>query len=269
MALCACETGPEGEVDESLWTKTPSPVPSPTETIQWFPATQTPAPLQTAVMEPTPDKHPGVSEVIFKDAFDEPTHWNTGVGPTGSAAFGKNELSLAIYKPKEAMLSLRDSPVVQDFFLEINTQASLCKDNDYYGILFRAASPQDFYRFSAACNGTIRMDRVKGGYSVALYNWAPSGQFLPGSPVNLRLAVWARGKELRFFVNDVYQFTVTDAVFSSGRVGVFARSMGNSAVSISFSNLAVYALDDNAIPTAVPSATPVLPTRTPQTIYKE
>ncbi|MCE1252040.1 MAG: hypothetical protein LWX83_00655 [Anaerolineae bacterium] len=264
VLFCACETGPEGEVDESLWTKTPSPVPSPTETIQWFPPTRTPVTKPTSAQEPTPDKRPGVGAPIFSDAFDEPEHWNTGVGPSGSVAFGKNELTLAIYKSKESLLSLRDAPVLQDFVLEVSTQASLCKDADYYSILFRAMSARDYYRFSAACNGTIRVDRVKSGFSVALVNWTPSGQILPGSPVSLRLGVWMRGKEMRFFVNDVYQFSVTDAVFPSGGVGVYARSMGDSAVTINFSNLAVYKIDEDKIPTSAPTVTITPLPRTPQ-----
>ena len=39
-----------------------------------------------------------------------------------------------------------------------------------------------------------------------------------------RLGVYAQGAELRVFINDVYQFSVKDPVWSSGTLGVFARS---------------------------------------------
>ena len=261
LLLCGCNVGSDSEVDESLWTRTPSLVPSPTITIQWFPPTDTPEPARTMAVEATPDMRPGVADVILRDSFNTPSHWNLGVGPTGSVAFGNNDLTLAISKSKETLISLRDGPTLENFALEITVRASLCKGNDYYGVLFRAASPQDHYRFAAACNGSIRVDRIKGGYSQTLFNWTPSGQVPPGAPVTVRLGVWAMGREMRFFVNDVYQFSVTDRIFSNGRVGVYARSMGESAMTVSFSDLVVYSLGSAAIPTSTPKATP-LPTLT-------
>ena len=144
----------------------------------------------------------------------------------------------------------------------MTTEASLCKENDYYGLLVRAISYQDYYRFSIGCNGKIRVDRVKGGNTVTLYNWSISGQVPPGAPVILTLGVWARGNEMRFFINDVFQFGVTDAIFPRGRLGVFARSMGSTAVTVSFSNLIVRSLGSGSdptqtpLPSAVPSPTP-------------
>jgi hypothetical protein len=53
------------------------------------------------------------------------------------------------------------------------------------------------------------------------------------------LAVWAVGKEMRFFVNDYYIFSVSDPAQAKGNLGVFARSAGEMAVTVSFSDLEV------------------------------
>ncbi len=54
-----------------------------------------------------------------------------------------------------------------------------------------------------------------------------------------RLAVWARGGELRFFVNDQFQFSINDPLLKSGNIGVFARSSGNAIESVIFSDLVI------------------------------
>jgi hypothetical protein len=65
---------------------------------------------------------------------------------------------------------------------------------------------------------------------------------------------------MRFFVNDEYQFSASDPVFTGGVLGAFARSAGDTPVTVSFSDLHVYGL--GALPTALPSPS-VTPTFLP------
>jgi len=44
---------------------------------------------------------------------------------------------------------------------------------------------------------------------------------------------------MRFFVNDQYQFTVSDPLLPGGNLGVFARSGGEMDVTVSFTDLIV------------------------------
>jgi hypothetical protein len=64
------------------------------------------------------------------------------------------------------------------------------------------------------------------------------------APSSSRLGVWAVGKEMRFFVNDQHQFTITDKTLPSGAMGVFIRSRGENAVTVSFSDLIVYKIEE-------------------------
>ena len=57
--------------------------------------------------------------------------------------------------------------------------------------------------------------------------------------ITARLGIWARGDEFRFFINDQHQFTVNDPLLVSGNIGVFARSMGETAVTVNFSDLII------------------------------
>ncbi|MEJ5203379.1 MAG: hypothetical protein WHV66_14220 [Anaerolineales bacterium] len=268
VILAACSG--QGEV-EVLPTDTPSPSATPTATIQWFPPTDTPRPLATPTTQPTPDLRPGIGKLILEDDFEQNSPWQTQRSAAGSVAFGKQELTLAIAQPQGALFSFRREPALDNFYMEITASPSLCRGADVYGLLLRAASPQDTYRFLIACNGMLRLERIKNSKVVILYDWTPSAQVPPGSPLVLRVGVWMLNNEMRFFINDVYQFGIHDTVWQRGSIGVFARSAGKNALTINFSNLAIYALDAQRISpleatasAATPTAVlPWLVTRTP------
>ena len=223
-------------------TETKPPTPLPSATIIWFPATATFTPFPTREIIPTQDYHPGTGEIFLEDFFDDPASWATSRTAVGSVAFGQQELTLAVASPRGSLLSLRSSPQVNDFYLEIDTLPSLCRPGDIYGLLLRASSPIDYYRLMVNCNGQVRMERLKNGKVVLLQDWITSGQIFPGGMIRLRLGVWALKDEMRVFVNDVYHFTVRDPVWISGQVGVFARSAGETPLTVNFSHLVVRSL---------------------------
>ena len=238
LGLSAC-TALESQALEAQATATATQTPSPSPTIVWFPPTNTPTPLPSPVFVPTPDQRPGLGAVIYQDDFEERTRWQTFSGATGSVAYGIDELTIAISQPKGILLSLSKEPFLDDFYLEITANPSLCRGADAYGLLLRATTYVDYYRFLISCSGELRLERVKNGRVALLQDWTPSGQVPPGSPLLLRLGVWTAGNEMRFFVNDIYQFRASDPVWRSGNIGVFARSGGENALTVSFSDLIV------------------------------
>jgi hypothetical protein len=190
--------------------------------------------------------------VLLTDAFSQPGLWQTLKTKAGSIDYGKDELTIAIAAPKTVLASLREGPDLDNFYLEITSTASLCRGQDAYGLLLRAASGKDHYRFVINCSGQLRVERIKNSQMLPILDWTPSGQVPPGSPLILRLGVWAVGDEMRFFVNDFYQFSVRDPVWRTGKLGVFARSGGETAVSVSFSDLAVRSVDYRPVSTEAP-----------------
>jgi hypothetical protein len=183
---------------------------------------------------------PPHGEVILEDDFSEADVWQTFQSPSGNIAIGKNRLNIAINSPRVLLTSFRNTPELGDFYLEITTRASLCDDLDEYGLILRAASEADFLRYSLSCDGQVRLDRITGGDAASPVPWTYSGEVPPGAPGTTRLAVWALGAEMRFFINNRYQFSLNEPVLLSGRIGVFARSASDSPVSISFSELIIY-----------------------------
>jgi hypothetical protein len=225
-------------------TPTPTATPTATATIVWFPPTATPTRFPTPVVTPTVDYHPGIGEIIFGDNFSEPGSWVLGKTSSGSAALGKNELSLVISEPGAYEYTVRAEPILTDFYAEITANPTLCRGLDEYGLLVRYNSPVDFYRFSLSCDGQVRLDRLVSGKASSPQPWTQSGSVPPGAPSFSRLAVWASGNEIRFFINDQYQFSVNDPLLLKGSLGLFARSAGEMAVTVNFSDLVVKELSD-------------------------
>jgi hypothetical protein len=239
LSGCLPEATPE---PTPLPTATITVTPTTTATVIWFPATATWTPAPTIVLEPTPDLRPVFGEMIFSDAFTENDQWQVGRTAFGSMAYGREDLTLAVSQPKGNLLSLRKTPQLANFHAEIDVQPSLCRGADSYGLLFRASSSENFYRLLVNCSGQVRLDRVKDSRNTPLQDWTVSGQMQPGGMLATRLGVSAQGQELRIYINNVLQFTIKDPVFTSGMVGVFARASGDTPLTVSFTNLAVYNL---------------------------
>ena len=238
IILSAC-TPTETSLPIQEDTPTPSISPTLTATVEWFPATSTPTLMPTQAVTTTPDFRPYLGEVLLNDDFTDPNSWILGQTSSGNIALGINELTIAIAEPKAYDFTVRQEPILGDFYLEITTSPTLCRGEDQYGLLLRMSSPGDFYRYALSCDGRVRLDRIVHGTASSPQPWTTSGAVPPGAPITSRLGVWLLGDEMRFFVNDQYQFTVNDPLLTSGNLGFFARSAGETAVTVNFSDLVV------------------------------
>ncbi|MEW5827361.1 MAG: hypothetical protein AB1846_00610 [Chloroflexota bacterium] len=238
--------------------------PSLTPTIVWFPATHTPTPRPPGANTPTPEQRPGTGAELLADDFSQPELWTLRATDTARVQVSGERLVLAILQPGFYLVSLRREPVLTDFYAEITANTSLCRGLDEYGLLVRATSALDYYRLVLNCNGQVRLERVTNGNILKVQPDTFSGDVPPGAPGQVRIGLWAAGTELRVFLNGRFQFKVLDPVHRSGTLGVFARSVGETAVTITFSELVVQAVSYvSPTPTWTPSVTPI-PTRTRQ-----
>jgi hypothetical protein len=250
LAACVPAASP---VATAAPTFAPSPInATDTPTIVWFPPTDTPTPAPTQVVTPTPDLRGDLGEILLRDDFSAQGHWQVGRSPAGSMAFGDGEFTLAVAEPKSGLASLRDSPNLTDFYVEVTAEPSMCRGADAYGLLLRAASEADFYRFTLTCDDQLRFERTSNNQTSVIQNWTPR----IGPPAPSRLQVWVSGAEMRFFIDDIYQFSAHDPVLHEGRLGFFARSTGDTPLTVNFSDLVVYALSPSgASTTPSPAAT--------------
>ena len=235
--LSACAVEPESIADTPTPSNTPLP---PTETIVWFPATETPTTTPTILKSPTPEQKPGVGSLVLRDDFSDDSGWLTSQTASGNIVYGKDYLTLSVAAEKRGLQSFMQKQIPGNSYLEITANPSLCRNRDSYGLLLRSESENSYYRFVLACTGEVRAERYRNGELAVLQDWTISGQLPPGAPVFARLGVWMNGNELRFFINDVYQFGVSDPVFQSGQLGVFAKTADKPPLTVSFSDLEVY-----------------------------
>jgi hypothetical protein len=249
-----------------MLTVSPAPIDTetPTPTIVWFPPTNTPTILPTLSPDPTEDYHPGMGNLIFSDSFDQPEVWNIADSDEASATLTRNRLVLSITGPGPlSIISLRSQPTLGDFYADALVDISLCSGKDQYGLLFRASGHENYYRFTVNCNGQLRLERLRAGETYPLSDWLSSGDVPMGAPAQVKLGIWMVGREMRLFLNGHYQVSLQDPVFSSGTIGFFAYANGQSPLTISFSNLAVYSVYYiSPTPSLTPTLTP-FPTLTP------
>jgi hypothetical protein len=230
-----------------LPTDTPlPPTQTPTATIVWFPPTPTTTPLPTTTLPITPtlDTRPVHGELLFEDQFSGDSQWSTGRTGSGTITLGNSELTLAVSRAGGSLTSLRSGTRLGNFYVEITASPTICRGGDEYGLLLRTSPGGDFYRFSLTCDGQTRLDKFFQGKASSPQGLTLSGSVPRGAPSVSRLAVLANDKELHFYINGDFLFSVRDPSLVSGGLGVFARSDGDNPVTVNFSDLKVYQSSD-------------------------
>lgn len=225
-------------------TDTATPTITLTPTILWFPLTPTQTYIPTVLPSTTPEFRSGIGDLILQDDFSKSEYWLTGNLGKGTIAVGSNEISLALIEPNGYLSSIRSEPFITNFYAEITASPNICTGKDEYGILIRYNSLVDFYRFSLSCDGQTRLDKLVGGIATSPQPWLESTSVPTAAPSSSRLGVWALGSEFRFFINDEYQFSINDRMLPGGLLGIFARAGGETAVTVSFSDLIVYQIQE-------------------------
>ena len=237
-------------------TAIPLPTTTPTPTIVWFPPTRTPTPgpaLATAAA--TPEMRPAVGDVAVKDDFSSQRGWQTGAMDGGTVAYGPDSLSIAIPDQAAALVSLHSAALPDNYYLEITASVSLCRGKDAYGLIFRSEGKQGGYgyRWIVTCDGQMRVERWRPSEAAVMQNWTDIGE--GGALLSLRLGLWLYRDEMRFFVDGNYLFSAHDPTLTGKQIGVFARSTGQNALSVNFSDLVVRSITGYQ-PSPVPSPTP-------------
>ena len=225
-------------------TSTSTPIPSPT--VDWFPAT--PTPTFAAIASPTPQPTlegdlSGITEIIVDDDFSDESLWLTPQGTFGNAAFGTQNLSLAVARPEATLTSLSQHILPINFYLELTVQTSLCEPLDQFGILFWHETNTDFYRLLVNCAGQYRLELIQGGQNFVVHDWEAAAQMALAAPATNRLALWVYEGQLQFYINDVFQFEERIALERSGALGAFARTITGEAMTVRFSDLQVYSVE--------------------------
>ena len=223
----------------SFPTDTPTLTPSPSVTVEWFPPTSTLEPIPTAEIIPTQAVFSELGEVIFKDDFTDAENWVVPQTDRGRINIANGEANIIINEPKSYLVGTLEKPDLNTFYVEITANPILCNGKDEYGLLFRVFGRNQFYRYALTCNGELRLDKITAAAGIVLYPSTRSASVPVGAPSISKIAILAERDQLHLFIDGVYQTTVTDQQLFVGSFGIFARSAGDSAMTVSFSDLIV------------------------------
>jgi tetratricopeptide (TPR) repeat protein len=147
-----------------------------------------------------------------------------------------------------------------DFMVEVDaTQISGPNDNGY-GLLFHFQDDRHFYRFDISGDGFYLLSKRLEDQWVTLVDWTPSPFIHKGQATN-RLKVICQGFQISLYVNDRHLTDFSDVAYSHGDIGLFAGTLSQGGVHISFDNLKVWAPEGMAaVVTPSPSIVEVTPT---------
>jgi len=244
-ALAACQP-----VEATL----PSPTSTPqlptatltsTPTIVWFPPTNTPTLRPTQPQTPTPDSRSSLVTLLYEDDFSDPAAWTTYETANSKVTIANDHITLALNQPEGLIYGFRTEPQLTDFYAELTASPNFCQAEDEYGLMVRVNGTRlNHYRLILTCDGRVSATRVVNNRGNVIMDWQTHPLVPTAFPRSTRLAVWAQGAEIRFFINDFLLFSVSDTIIPQGSLGVFVRANGGSAISVNFSDLQVFELEE-------------------------
>ena len=244
LFLTGCDILLSKQPPEPTSTSTQTPIPSPT--IAWFPATPTSTPLPQASPTPQPTKEgqiSGITDLLIQDDFSDEGLWITSQREAGNAAFGTNNLTLAIAKSNASLLSLSNHTLPESFYLEMTIQTTLCDPEDQIGIVLWHQSASDYYRLLLSCTGKYRLELYQGGQSAVIYDWDSATHMQLSAPATNHIGIWVYDGSIQLYINDAFQFEALIGGNLTGRLGVFARTISGTAMTVRFSDLNIYQVE--------------------------
>jgi hypothetical protein len=241
ILLAACTGTTEQPSMDALFSPTPTLTPTPTT--QWFPVTATAMYVAVSTATPNPGANPEFGSLIFSDQTNTDKNWPASQTVNGSVLVNEGSVTLAISTPRRLLTVFRNNTSLIDYYFESTMNVSLCKKEDVMGVLFRAAGSQSYYRLLFNCQGMITLQQVIGGTPSPIKDWALSNQVQSGLNPAVKIGIWVSGKIIRIYLNDQLQFETTNNVFSDGGIGFYARSAGDTAVTVKFSSISVFAIN--------------------------
>jgi len=223
---------------------TPTATVTPTPTIVWFPSTATPTALPTQVRTPTPELKPGLGEVLLEENFSDEDDWVIREIENGRVTLSNERMTLALNQPDGFIYAYLFDLFLKDFYAEITASPNFCQQEDEYGLMVRVTGSRlDHYRLAVSCSGQARALRVINNRGNTIQDWEKRPYIPVNFPSQSKLGVWMQGTTLRFFVNDMLVYELTDAVIRQGAFGIYVFGGGGGTISVNFSDLVIYDLE--------------------------
>ncbi len=184
-----------------------------------------------------------IAGASFADAFvaGQTGKWLIEQDEIGSTSIVNEQLLITVAAPNTVQYSTLQDKVYGDFGLEVDVTQIAGPPESSYGVLFRMADGQQFYRFDITGNGLYIVERHNGDgtWTRLVQEWTPTSALNQGLNVTNRLRVLASGQSLAFYANDVLLTQVNDSTFTGGMIGLDAGTFGGSNLQVAFDNVMI------------------------------
>jgi len=183
------------------------------------------------------------SDLLYGDefSFDSAGPWLIEGDEFGSTAIEDGRMFIDVAQVNSMQFATLDEPVFTDFDLSVDAELIDGGRDATYGVLFRMASPEEFYRFELTGDGRYVVERrdLDGSWQRLIDGWQKSPAITtgPGAVNNLRIT--ASGPSLAFYANDELLEELQDSRYTGGKIALDAGTFGGQRAVVAFDNLAM------------------------------
>ncbi len=179
-------------------------------------------------------------EVLFKDDFSNTSSgWDRVTTANGVTDYIDGSYRIFVNEPNTDTWA---NPGLNfgDVQIEVDVTKKAGPDDNDFGVMCRAQGRDQYYFFIISSDGYYGIGKVNGEQQVVLgvESMQPSEAILRGAATN-HIQAACIGDDLSLTVNDHLLFTVRDADFSSGDVGLIAGTFTEPGTDIYFDNFLV------------------------------
>jgi len=184
-------------------------------------------------------------ELIYGDDFSSESAgpWLVEADEFGSTALVDGRLLIEVGQAGTLQYTVLEEPSFSDFDLTVDAELISGDREATYGLLFRLAGPEAFYRFELTGDGRyiVESRESDGSWRRLANGWQRSDAIMTGPGAINRLRVAATGPAMSFYVNDQLLEEIQDGRYAAGQLALDAGAFGNQRTAVAFDNLAVRA----------------------------
>lgn len=207
----------------------------------------TPAP--TSPSDASPPELTLAYEDDFSDSFGG---WDDAFDTYTRKVYGNNRYQIEVTASNLVAWGLANRDVA-DFEIEVEARQEDGDEKSSYGLLFRFADRENFYRFDVSGDGFYLLSKFIDGEWITIVDWTESEFINPGQTGNV-LKVSAFGPNITVWANGQQLAAVTDDSLPHGNFGFFAGTFSEPYTWVSYDNLKMWTPPGEEI-TSIPTAT--------------
>jgi len=178
--------------------------------------------------------------VLFQDDFSDPqSGWDQVRTADGITDYEDGIYRITVNTPNQDVWA-NPGKSFTDVHIEVEATKQGGPDDNDFGVICRYQNTDNFYFFIISSDGYYGIGKVQDGSQqlLGMENMEQSDAIYQGQASN-RIAAECQGDQLTLWANGTKLFTIQDADFPSGDVGLMAGTFDTPGTDIAFDNFIV------------------------------